>query len=197
MAELKNVIVFVDLPEKVDLFPELAHEIGKEKVSYIQFYLIRHMKKTLKQVKANIFVFYSHHCEEDLFESAYPSFVQEGDTIAEKIINAFMLVASYNQESTVLVRSDLHLINEVHINKALSSFPFCDLVIGPLSNDTHYLIGLKDMYLSLFKKNDQYVNKMRASLRAAKQNGLAFLLIEELDPISTIDDINEFKHQII
>jgi len=150
MKEL--VIVFAKNPELGKCKTRLAKSIGDEKALNIYKELIKHTANTLKQVKADLVVFYSEAIQrKDLWDDDYfQKQVQIEDHLGEKMKAAFEWGFAQGYSKICIVGSDLMELEATDIEKAFMELNDNRVVFGPANDGGFYLMGMTQLYHKAF-----------------------------------------------
>lgn len=171
----------------------LAATIGDQAALNIYQHLLRHTHHTVKNMKAEKFVFYSNKIENDLWESEFfKKEVQQGIDLGDRMENAFKEYFKKDYEKLVLVGTDCPTLNRDVLETAFASLKDVDVAIGPATDGGYYLIGMKRMNACLFQDIQWSTDRvLQQSLNICKKNQLSWFLLPEL---SDIDEEKDLVH---
>lgn len=145
-----------------------------------------------------LFIAYApEHCSREtmaLLPSNGHRFVQEGNTLGERMTHAFCTVFSMGAEKALLVGSDIPHIQPDHFSDAFQALKACDLVFGPTVDGGYYLVGMQSPHEEIFADSLKWGNLsvLEATCRIANERGLTVDLIQKQRDIDTASDLMEF-----
>jgi rSAM/selenodomain-associated transferase 1 len=192
------LLIFVKYPEPGRVKTRLAKDIGKE--SAAQIYLgmtetiIRNLSESERYKTA---VFFDPPERKREFESWLQRrvdnlFPQEGESLGERMSNAFTKVFSLGAEKAIVIGTDCVEVSEETISQALYALEAMDLVLGPAEDGGYYLLGLKkpepDIFHDISWSTELVLDQ---TLRKAEEKGLKFQLLKTLRDVDTVSDLRE------
>lgn len=189
----KNLIlIFTRNPELGKVKTRLAKTVGKESALKIYQYLLNHTEQTIKNSEADKAVYYSVKVRNnDIWDnSIYQKYLQQGDDLGVRMLNAFENAFQKNYKKVIIVGSDLFDLQAKHIEEAFHKLEKNDLVIGPAKDGGYYLLGMKTLHSQVFKNKNWGTDTVRKNTLQDLQNESVFLL-EELNDIDTYDDMKD------
>lgn len=186
------LILFVKnlVPGKVKT--RLAREIGVDRALNVYEHLIDHTCFIAEKVQATRMVFYSDYLETgDIFShDLFKRHVQRGETLGDRMIDAFQRGFDSKFKKVVLIGSDCYSLNEKHLEKAFKALDKDDAVVGPAKDGGYYLIGLKAPHPELFDgKTYSHPLVLQELQDSLEQHKLSFTLLEKLADIDTLKDL--------
>ena len=148
----RALIIFIKNPEAGKVKTRLAKDIGNENALTIYKHLLAHTRKIAIGVKANRHLFYddSISLKDDWPEIDFKKFVQQGDDLGQRMLNAFEN-AFLNSQKVIIIGSDCMELNPDIIEKAFLELNNNDFVIGPANDGGYYLLGMKYTEQSFFQ----------------------------------------------
>jgi len=185
-------MIFVRNPELGKVKTRLAASIGDEKALTVYKTLLAHTRVISSLVKADKAVFYHEHIEEDDIwtHDDFEKFLQRGDTLGEKMLNAFKDIFERGYEKVVIIGSDCIEINAEIINYAFKSLDTNDAVLGPAVDGGYYLLGMHKLYPSLFiNKKWSQADVLLDTVIDLKNGGLTFELLDTLSDVDVESDL--------
>ena len=191
---MKNaLIIFVRKPELGKVKTRLAATIGDENALKIYNDLLLHTKSIVKNLSADKFIFYNDQfIEEDLWsESRFYKKIQVGNTLGDKMENAFKTLYSEGYEKIIIIGSDCFELDESLINKAFEQLDKHDVVIGPANDGGYYLLGMREFYPFLFMNKKWSTNEVFSdTLKDIEANNLSYFQLSMLTDVDTEEDYN-------
>ena len=141
------IIVFVRNPELGKVKTRLALAIGKKKALEIYKGLLKHTHNVLSNCNCDCAVFFSEQIDNDGLwnQRCFKKFIQKGDTLGEKMNNAFKKGFEIGYQKIIIIGSDLPDLNSDLIKNAFTKLTLYDYVIGPSEDGGYYLLGMKKL----------------------------------------------------
>ena len=148
----RALIIFIKKPEAGKVKTRLAKDVGNENALTIYKHLLAHTCKIAIEVKANRLLFYAEKISQrdDWPETDFKKFVQQGDDLGQRMLNAFEN-AFLNSQKVIIIGSDCMKLNPDIIEKAFLELNNNDFVIGPANDGGYYLLGMKYAEQSFFQ----------------------------------------------
>ena len=119
-------------------------------------------------------------------------FPQQGDTLGERMRNAFERLFAAGYSAVVMIGSDLPSLPASHVAQAfrwVRERPDA-VVIGPASDGGYYLIGLRRLCPELFTSIAwSTVDVLTTTTRIAERSGLKVSFVSPWHDVDTIDDL--------
>ena len=123
-----------------------------------------------------------------VINSSWPNdekFVQNGNGIGERMLNAFKDGFDKGYEQIILIGSDLPDISERIINTGFNALKHSEIVFGPAQDGGYYLVGMNKMSPNIFlNKPWSQPNLLKETLTELYN----YSLLNELNHKDTIDD---------
>ena len=188
------IIVFVRNPELGKVKTRLAHSIGKHKALDVYKWLLEHTHSVLSNCKYDCAVFFSEQIDNDGLwnEKCFKKFIQKGNTLGEKMNNAFEKGFEIGYHKIIILGSDLPDLNCDLIQNAFTKLTLNDYVIGPSEDGGYYLLGMKKLNSTLFKNKKWSTNSVYIdTLKDIK--GCDVGLLAKLNDIDTFEDFKNSK----
>jgi len=119
-------------------------------------------------------------------------FPQQGDTVGDRMRNAFDDLFAAGYSTVVMIGSDLPSLPTSHVAQAfqhLRDRPDA-LVIGPASDGGYYLIGMRRLWPALFTSIPwSTADVLRATTSLAETCGLPVSFVSPWHDVDTVDDL--------
>jgi rSAM/selenodomain-associated transferase 1 len=188
------IIVFTRNPELGKVKTRLAKIVGDEAALKIYKFLLNHTETTIRNINCDKAIYYSIKVRDnDIWNNnIYQKYVQNGEDLGLKMLNAFDNGFNKEYEKAVIVGSDLYDLKPEHIEDAFRQLDENDLVIGPAKDGGYYLLGMKTLHSEVFKNKSWGTSTVFENTINNLQNKRVFLL-EELNDIDTYDDLKNIK----
>jgi rSAM/selenodomain-associated transferase 1 len=154
MAYRKKLGIFVKIPEpgkvKTRLVPPLNEEDACRLYDAFLSDLFLRLDK-LKKVSATVF----YDGEDpgpirDRIPARFALVQQEGETLGNRMENAFRSLLDTEGSMAILIGSDSPDVPLVFIKRAFMKLKHKDIVLGPATDGGYYMVGLKRVVPSLF-----------------------------------------------
>lgn len=184
---VKNLVpgmVKTRLAEKIGMF--LALDVYQE--------LVAHTSDVINKVDADKMVFYSEYVEvEDLFDGEDIEYnVQTGNTLGERMQNAFQYAFDKGYSRVTIIGSDCYDLSVTHLDEAIDQLEVNDVVVGPAKDGGFYLLGLNGPCPALFEGKEYSHDKVFEELMTEIQNlELEHHTLEKLNDIDTLEDMHD------
>jgi rSAM/selenodomain-associated transferase 1 len=190
------VIVFIRALLQGKVKTRLARVLGNEKA--VEFYrlctssIVSEVSQLAPEVRRYIFV--SGPVDEyktgDLANAGFTMDVQEGESLGQRLYNAFNRVFENGAQKAIVVASDVPDLTAGIIEEAFSSLDRGDVVIGPCYDGGYYLIGMKKLHKGLFRDISWGTEQVfQQTLVAINKSGLNFSQLPILIDIDTERDL--------
>ncbi len=116
---------------------------------------------------------------------------QTGDTLGERMANAFAEVLGCETSPTLMIGTDCAMLSELHLEKAFSVLEKgCEAVVGPTDDGGFYLIGLRRSRPLVFENVDWSTSEtLVQTLGNFDRLGIPFEKIEKLYDIDVENDL--------
>ncbi|MGI9533604.1 MAG: TIGR04282 family arsenosugar biosynthesis glycosyltransferase [Thermodesulfobacteriota bacterium] len=194
-----NLIIFVKYPEPGHVKTRIGKVIGIEKAADLYCSLANYIVSSLVQSKDyNISVFFTPKDRIKNIKSWFQCgdidyFPQTGNSLGERISNAFEHSFSNGFNNTIIIGSDCIEINQEIVANAFKYLnDDSDCVVGPAHDGGYYLIGLKSknypfIFEDLMWSSDSVFDETMKKINYLNLNSI---ILEELNDIDNIDDLN-------
>jgi rSAM/selenodomain-associated transferase 1 len=194
------LLVFVRTPRPGNVKTRLARSLGDEKAA--EFYRlctdatigeIRQLSRVVER-----YIFFAEPIDDreasHLAGLGFKVAVQEGESLGQRLCNAFGRVLENGARKVVIVASDVPDLSARIMTDAISSLDNSDVVIGPCYDGGYYLIGMKELHEELFNGISWGTERVyQQTLDAAKKNGLTVSQLPILMDIDTEADLRQWS----
>lgn len=194
-----NLIIFVKYPERGKVKTRLADEIGDEKATRIYSIISKYIIKKFSNSKDyNTTVFYSprdrkSEIEDWLKQFSLELFPQNGNTLGERISNAFENIISRGARNVVIIGTDcVHItLEDIDSTFEILNENVPHVVIGPANDGGYYLLGTNIYIKELFSDIDWSTQRvLNQTIEKVNNSKLNYTLKNELSDIDYMKDIN-------
>ena len=187
----RALIIFIKNPETGKVKTRLAKDIGNENALTIYKHLLAHTRKIAIEVKSKRFLFYADKIplRDDWPETDFKKFVQQGDDLGLRMLNAFEK-AFLNSQKVIIIGSDCMELTPDIIEKAFLELNNHDFVIGPAKDGGYYLLGMKVTEHRLFQNKNWSTQTIAAdTLKDISDLNKTCYILPQLSDIDTIEDL--------
>jgi rSAM/selenodomain-associated transferase 1 len=186
------LIIFVRNAEKGKVKTRLAKDLGDEKTLEVYKFLLQYTRDISISCNCSHFVFYSSYVHvHDVFDDdCFTKFVQEGQDLGERMMNAFEKVFKLGCKKVCIIGSDCYELETEIIDEAFERLGSDDVVIGPALDGGYYLLGMKQLHHDLFTAKDWGTSTVLDDTMASIQAlGITCSELKALDDIDTEEDL--------
>jgi rSAM/selenodomain-associated transferase 1 len=199
-TQSRALLVFVRSPRPGKVKTRLARSLGDEKA--VEFYRLctDAVLEEIGQVSSEVEKYISFAEPTDRYETerlaglGFKVVVQEGESLGQRLYNAFSKVMDNGARKVVIVASDVPDLSAKIMEKAINALDSSDVVIGPCYDGGYYLIGMKELRKRLFDDISWGTEQVcQQTLAAAKTNGLTVQQLPILIDIDTEADLRQWS----
>lgn len=191
------VIIFVKNPVLGKVKTRLASSIGAEKALEIYEKLVNHTLYAVKDIMADVFVYFSESVDENIFpfENNFFKKVQVGNNLGERMNNAFKEVFDLWYDNVVIIGTDCPDINVDILDDAFLQLDNVNAVFGPAEDGGYYLLGMQKHYPQVFE-NILWSSSsvLYSTLSRCKQNNITYTLLPMLSDVDEEKDLIHMKN---
>lgn len=188
------LIIFVRNSEKGKVKTRLSKDLGDDKTLEVYKFLLQHTRDVAVTSNCSHFVFYSSYVHiNDVFDDdVFTKFVQEGEDLGERMMNAFKKVFGLGCKKVCIIGSDCYDLQTEMLQQAFEKLDTNDVVIGPASDGGYYLLGMKQLYSDLFTQKEWGTSAVfDDTIQAITKAGASYAELTVLNDIDTIEDLLE------
>lgn len=195
MQPNRHLIIFIKNPVLGKVKTRLAAGIGDEKAFEVYLLLLEITRHAAQKTDCTRNVFYSDEIETDAWdEDKFNKFVQEGDSLGERMKNAFEQVFALGATEAVIIGSDCPQLTSEIMEDAFTILDNKDVCIGPANDGGYYLLGMKKLHAFLFEGKQWSTDSVFGdTVINLKENALSFGLLPQLSDVDTVDDLYLMK----
>ena len=194
---MKNaIIIFVRKPELGKVKTRLAAGIGDENALKVYKELLLHTCTITKDLPLDKFAFYNELVSEaDLWsKNGFNRNQQLGNTLGEKMENAFKSLFSIGYKKITIIGSDCFELDESLISKAFDQLDQYDVVIGPANDGGYYLLGMSKFYPFLFRNKKWSTDSVCSdTLKDIQEHNLSCFQLPMLTDVDNEEDYNKTR----
>jgi len=147
------LIIFYRNPELGKVKTRLAATVGDAKALAIYFKLASHTRAITMEIDCDRVVYYSEYIDtEDAWPNKeYAKQLQLGNTLGERMKNAFAWAFSKGYQRVSIIGTDCFELNQSILKKAFNALTYCDAVMGPAHDGGYYLLGMTKLFTEVFE----------------------------------------------
>jgi len=197
---LYALLIFMRTPQPGKVKTRLARSLGNEKAAEFYRLCTDATLKEIGQLSQEVDKYVSFTEPSDKYEMkrltglGFKVAVQEGESLGQRLCNAFSRVLENGAQRVVIVASDVPDLSARIMTDAISSLDNSDVVIGPCYDGGYYLIGMKELHEELFHGISWGTERVyQQTLDAAKKNGLTVNQLPILMDIDTEADLRQWS----
>lgn len=185
-------MIFVKNPVLGKVKTRLAKTIGAEHALKVFQQLLEHTHQITSKVRAHKVVFYSDFIDtQDIWhEPEFQKMMQKGETLGDKMSNAFLKAFDLGYKRVVIIGSDNIEIDNNIIHNAFEILNVSEVVIGPAKDGGYYLLGMRNHHIQLFEnKTWSTASVLNDTLADLKELNLTYKLLPTLSDIDVEADL--------
>ncbi|MEM7298924.1 MAG: TIGR04282 family arsenosugar biosynthesis glycosyltransferase [Bacteroidota bacterium] len=185
------LIVFIRVPELGKVKTRLAAQVGDEKALFIYKELLDHTFKICEQCKdVDTYIFLASSSPHKLnLTSTFKVSLQRGESLGERMNNAFDQVFSKEYEKALIIGSDCAQLKVDIIERAIIELGNSEIVIGPTLDGGYYLLGMTESHSFLFQGIEWSTDTVFSStIQKVENHNLRFTTLPVLSDIDYIED---------
>jgi uncharacterized protein len=193
---LNILIVFVKYPEPGKVKTRIARELGAEKAADIYSLIAGSVIESVSgSDKYRTVLFFDPPEMENgirqwLGRGDVTYEPQSGNTIGERMSDAFERVFSGGAEKVVLIGTDVPEITGETVTEAFRLLEFEDAVIGPAEDGGYYLVGLKKPEPFLFDDIEWGSDSVyKRTVERIEKLDLSYKSLDTLRDVDTAEDV--------
>jgi len=195
----KNIlIIFLKYPEAGKVKTRLAKDVGDDEAARIYSHMaLNIIEGAIDPQSYNTIIFYDPPEKEKeiknwIGKKEVQYLPQIGNTLGDRISNAFKEVYSNGADKTVIIGTDCLEVTSEIINKAISLLGETQVVLGPAEDGGYYLLALNQDRPQIFQDiNWSTEHVLNQTVSKIVENKLNYQKLKTLKDIDTVDDIND------
>lgn len=173
----------------------LATTMGNKKALEIYKHLLSHTLSVTKNFSGQKIIFYNDFLplKDDWVNNGFQQRIQSGNTLGDKMVQAFGHAFSQHCNKAVIIGSDCFELTFEIIQSAFDVLENNDVAIGPAADGGYYLIGIKKIECGLFQHiawSTQAV--LSQTITACYKHNLTYSLLPMLNDIDTEKDYLQY-----
>ena len=174
----------------------LARTVGDAEALHIYRILLEKTRQAALGVQAERWLFYSDFMEtgDDWSETHFQKKVQSGGDLGDRMEQAFQQAFDAGAGKVLIIGSDCPGLTGLLLQEAFDRLDNADFVLGPTPDGGYYLLGMKDLDVSVFRGIVWSTDTVRTStLEKIQAAGKTCSLLPELSDVDTEADWLTYK----
>lgn len=169
----------------------LAASIGDERAFEVYKYLVEITERETKRLEdADVHIYFSDVVIDDKWPGK-PKFVQQGNDLGERMLDAFERGFGMGYERIIGVGSDLPDLTAEIMQQGLDALDTADTVFGPASDGGYYLLGMRTPIREIFRNKAWSTSSLLdATVQELRELGKSCALLSELNDVDTAEDLH-------
>jgi rSAM/selenodomain-associated transferase 1 len=187
------LIVFVKNAVLGKVKTRLAKTIGNKRAFEVYQQLLMITENCVKEVEVDKHIYFSDKVDNSQWGNEL-KFVQKGESLGDRMFNAFKEGFVQGYDKVVLIGSDLPDISPEIIQEGFVALADKELVFGPAEDGGYYLIGMRNPFRFIFENKPwSEPSLLNVTLEELGKQKLSFSLLQTLNDIDTFEDFKSSK----
>ncbi|MDR1774662.1 MAG: TIGR04282 family arsenosugar biosynthesis glycosyltransferase [Clostridioides sp.] len=201
MNDKKAIIIFTRVPVAGYTKTRLMPFLSGDECERLHTAFIKDIAKICSTVNAEPIVCYKTEKNakidiKTLIKSKY-YFLQEGESLGDKMRNAFEKVFSLGYEKIVLIGTDIPQITENIINNSFEKLENNDIVINPTVDGGYYLVGMRRFIPWIFEVEHYGISTVfEETVTKIREKNISICIGEKCMDIDTKEDFLKLHEEI-
>jgi uncharacterized protein len=186
------LIIFIRNPQIGKVKTRLAKTIGIEKALTTYQLLLSHTREITTSLLYDKYLYYADFIAEvdEWSYQVYHKRVQKGDTLGNRMKQAFEELFAVHYYRVVIIGSDCYELTPAIIEQAFDLLHHTNIVIGPSKDGGYYLLGLSKFIPEIFDDIKWSTDAvMRDTLSIINKKQYSFKLLPLLNDIDEEKDL--------
>lgn len=186
------LIIFTKNAEPGKVKTRLAATIGDDGAFAVFQILSNYTACVVTVLSVEKFVYYSDYIPvEDLWsDELFRKNVQQGNSLGERMSNAFAAVFEKHFESVVIIGTDCPGLDQAILEKAFQAAGEHDVILGPAADGGYYLIGTNRHIPALFENISwSTANVLTETVSICRTKNLSYYLLPVLHDVDEEKDL--------
>lgn len=186
----KNLlIVFVKNIKLGKVKTRLAKTIGNQGAFEVYKELVQITENVTNELTVDKRIYFSDVVIDTKWKNDYKT-VQQGETLGDRMKNAFHDGFKAGYKNIILIGSDLPSLSSSIIKKGFDALENNEVVFGPAEDGGYYLVGFSNMKDFVFENKPwSQPNLLDITKKELQENNTSFGLLETLNDIDNIEDL--------
>jgi len=185
------LIIFARKPTLGKVKTRLAATLGEAKALEIYSKLLAHTRAVIAKVDCDKYVFLTQEVTDDFWQG-FDTEIQQGNILGERMQYAFDLLFNKGYEKVLIIGTDCPAISTKIVSSGFEKLQNHDVVIGPAEDGGYYLLGMSNMYNTLFE-NISWSSELvcNQTIEKIKEQNLSHTLLQTLNDVDEERDVPE------
>ncbi len=186
------LLIFYRNPVIGGVKTRLAKTAGDEKALAVYVFMAAHTRNITQHLPVTKRVYYADFIDrEDAWEnSTYQKFLQQGDDLGEKMLNAFRDGYKDGYQSICIIGTDCLELNSTILESAFQALLIHDVVLGPAKDGGYYLLGMTKLQQELFQGKSWSTSSVaNDTLADCTRLNLSYVLLPVLQDVDEESDL--------
>ena len=192
MAKGKELlIIFAKVPELGKAKTRLAVDLGDEQTLEVYRELLEHTRRITLPLSQDKIVYYTPYIDtnDQWCNQYYQKALQPEGDLGERMRFAFSQGFAQGYSRICIIGTDCFDLRTEHLEQAFDALQKHNVVLGPSQDGGYYLLGMNQLYSSLFSNKVWSTESVADDTRRdIKQQQLS---LRELPTLNDIDNIND------
>ena len=194
--EKKGLILFLKRPVAGRVKTRLAQTTGPEMALRVYAALVRRTVEAAARSGADVFAFMDTPGDPGfVFPADFRVKVQRGETLGERMAQAFQEVFAEGYGKVVIIGSDCPQMSPEVLGEAFRYLNAAPVVIGPAADGGYYLLGMTTYVPGIFALSGwSHAGVLAETLQILQGKRTGYALLPELSDLDTEADFERLKH---
>ncbi|MCW7503238.1 TIGR04282 family arsenosugar biosynthesis glycosyltransferase [Leptospira sp. 1 VSF14] len=197
--ESKKLIIFAKQPIQGQVKTRLAKTLGDKTTLDIYKKLLHITEDITTKLNISKTVYWDQipNQTNSYFKNGYSFKVQSQGDLGKKMQDAFREEFGESFKKILIIGTDCPYLTEAIFQDAFLALENSDIVIGPAKDGGYYLLGMNELYPSLFEEIPWSTELVFAlTIKKSKELNLSVSILPELNDIDTEKDWLEWEEKI-
>lgn len=194
---MKNqaLIIFARNPVPGKVKTRIAKDLGDEAALAIYKKLLAHTQTITLNLKVDKYIFYADFInDDDLWNDSYSKYLQQGDDLGERMMNAFEYLFNKGYRQVAIIGSDCFNLNIEIIEQAFHNLKETDFTIGPSEDGGYYLLGMNTFFPKIFLNKKWSTDAVFFdSVNDIQSAGYTYKSLPTLSDVDTAEDYKKYS----
>lgn len=191
------IIIFTRVPIPGQTKTRMMPHLTEKECAGLHICFLKDIGRVCKKTGKDVFIFYTPEGKQNILFPLFGKGVkyrkQKGNSLGERMENAFQTVFQDGYESCILIGTDIPELKSSYMEQAFHQLRMKDVVLGPTLDGGYYLIGMKQLHSTAFK-NQTYGHKtvFENTVRALREKKLSIGYAPRLADMDSPEDLRGF-----
>jgi len=197
----ETIIIFTRVPIPGQTKTRFMPHLRPEECAALHKCFLKDIYTECRKAGRDLYVFYTPEGKEEVLhpvlgeETVYR--VQRGEGLGERMLHAIQAVLAEGYESCVLIGTDVPEIKASDLRSAFHQLKISDVVFGPTADGGYYLVGMKQPYEAVFKKQIYgHETVLENTVSALRETNLQSAYVNMYDDMDCPEDLRGFYYRM-